>query len=121
MGVVLDRFGSGDASLRALRRYALHAVKLDSAMVATLEGDAAGASLVPAIVQLASALGLPVGASGIETAAQAEALRAVGCTFGQGVLFSDALDAQRRRGAARRRPPPGARAPAAATGADKPH
>lgn len=93
VGVVLDRFGSGDASLRALRRYALHAVKLDPALVATLEGDAAAASLVPAIVQLASALGLPVGAGGIETASQAEALRAVGCTFGQGVLFSDALDA----------------------------
>jgi EAL domain-containing protein (putative c-di-GMP-specific phosphodiesterase class I) len=93
VGLVLDRFGSGDASLRALRRYALHAVKLDPAMVATLEGDAAGASIVPAIVQLASALGLSVGASGIETSVQAEALRAVGCTFGQGVLFSDALDA----------------------------
>ena len=93
VGLVLDRFGSGDASLRALRRYALHAVKLDPAMVATLEGDAAAASMVPAIVQLASALGLPVGASGIETAVQAEALRAVGCSFGQGMLFSDALDA----------------------------
>jgi diguanylate cyclase (GGDEF)-like protein len=93
VGVVLGRFGSGDASLRALRRYALHAVKLDSAMVASLDGDAAAASLVPALVQLASALGLPVGASGIETERQAQALRAVGCTFGQGVLFSEALDA----------------------------
>jgi EAL domain-containing protein (putative c-di-GMP-specific phosphodiesterase class I) len=48
---------------------------------------------VPALVQLASVLGLPVGACGIETAAQAEALRAVGCTFGQGVLVSEGLDA----------------------------
>ena len=93
VGVVLDRFGSGDASLRALRRYPLQAVQLDSALVATLEGDASAASLVPAIVRLASAVGLPVGARGIETEAQAAALRAAGCTFGQGALFSDALDA----------------------------
>jgi len=93
VGVVLDRFGAGDASLRALRRYALHAVKLDSTMVAGFDGEAAAASMVPAIVQLASALGLPVGAAGIETADQAEALRIAGCRFGQGVLFSDGLDA----------------------------
>jgi EAL domain-containing protein (putative c-di-GMP-specific phosphodiesterase class I) len=93
VGVALDRFGSADASLRALRRYPLQAVKLDPAMVATIDGDASAASMVPAIVKLAAALGLPVAARGIETAAQAEALRAVGCTFGQGALFSDALDA----------------------------
>jgi diguanylate cyclase (GGDEF)-like protein/PAS domain S-box-containing protein len=119
VGVVLDRFGSGDASLRALRRHALHAVKLDPALVATLEGESAAVSMVPAIVQLATALGLPVGASGIETAAQAEALRAVGCSFGQGMLFSDALDAggaEALIGA----PLPPWRAPAAAAGADEP-
>ena len=120
VGVVLDRFGSGDASLRALRRYPLHGVKLDSAMVATLEGDAAAASLVPAIVQLASALGLPVGASGIETAGQAEALRAMGCTLGQGVWFSDALDA-RGAEALLASPSPWRARPPAAAGIDKPH
>jgi diguanylate cyclase (GGDEF)-like protein/PAS domain S-box-containing protein len=120
VGMVLDRFGSGDASLRALRRYALHAVKLDSAMVATLQGEAAAASLVPAIVQLASALGLPVGASGIETAIQAEALRALGCTFGQGVLFSDALDASGVE-ALLAAPTPWSTRSLAISGADKPH
>jgi EAL domain-containing protein (putative c-di-GMP-specific phosphodiesterase class I) len=93
VGVALDRFGAGDASLRALRRYALQAVKLDSTMVAGFDGDAAAASMVPAIVQLASALGLPVAAAGIETADQARALRRAGCRFGQGMLFSEGLDA----------------------------
>jgi len=120
VGVVLDRFGAGDASLRALRRYALHSVKLDSAMVATLEGDAAAASLVPAIVQLASALGLPVGASGIETAVQAEALRAAGCTFGQGVFFSDALEASGAE-ALLASPAPWRTRPPAAASVDAPH
>ena len=120
VGVVLDRFGSGDASLRALRRYPLHAVKLDPAMVATVEGNAAGASLVPAIVQLASALGLPVGASGIETAVQAAALRSLGCTFGQGVLFSEALDAGAAEALLASPAPWRARVAHAATGADNP-
>ena len=120
VGVVLDRFGSGDASLRALRRYALYAVKLDSALVATLEGNAAAASMVPAIVQLASALGLPVGASGIETAVQAEALRVVGCTFGQGVWFSGALDASGAE-ALLAAPSPWRMRTASAAGAAKPH
>jgi diguanylate cyclase (GGDEF)-like protein/PAS domain S-box-containing protein len=93
VGVTLDRFGAGDAPLRALRRYPLRAVKLDSAMVATVEGQAAAPSLVPGIVQLASAVGLPVGARGVESTFQWEALRAAGCVFGQGAVFSEALDA----------------------------
>jgi EAL domain-containing protein (putative c-di-GMP-specific phosphodiesterase class I) len=121
VGVVLDRFGSGDASLRALRRYALHAVKLDSTMVASMDGDAAAASLVPALVHLAAALGLPVGASGIETAHQAQALHAVGCTFGQGVLFSDALDASEAEALLAAPPPWRIRPLSAPASAPKPH
>ncbi len=121
IGVVLDRFGSGDASLRALRRYALHAVKLDSSMVATLDGDAAAASLVPGLVHLASALGLPVGARGIETVGQADALRAVGCAFGQGVLFSEALDAAEAEALLAAPPPWRLRRGPPAAAAAKPH
>ncbi len=94
VGVVLDRFGAGDGALAALRRHPLHAVKLDASMVASLEGPAAATSLVPGIVQLAAALGLPVGARGVESLSQANALRDAGCAFGQGTLFSEALDAE---------------------------
>jgi EAL domain-containing protein (putative c-di-GMP-specific phosphodiesterase class I) len=94
IGVVLDRYGAGNAPLRALKRYPLHALKLDATMVAAFEGAPAAASLVPGIVQLAGALGLPVGARGVDTPAQAEALRAAGISFGQGALFSEALDGE---------------------------
>ena len=94
VGVVLDRFGAGDGAVAALRRYPLHAVKLDAAMVATLEGPGAATSLVPGIVRMAGALGLRVGARGVETLAQANALRDAGCAFGQGSVFSEALDAE---------------------------
>jgi len=94
VGVVLDRFGSGEGALAALRRHPLHAVSLDASMVASLEGAASATSLVPGIVRVASALGLPVGARGVETLSQANALRDAGCSFGQGPVFSEALDAE---------------------------
>jgi diguanylate cyclase (GGDEF)-like protein/PAS domain S-box-containing protein len=92
VAVVLDRFGAGDAALAALRRHPLHAVKLDASLAASLEGPGAAASLVPGIVQVAGALGLRVGSRGVETLSQANALRDAGCAFGQGSLFSEALD-----------------------------
>jgi diguanylate cyclase (GGDEF)-like protein/PAS domain S-box-containing protein len=94
VGVVLDRFGSGDGALAALRRYPLHAVNLDGSLVASLDGPGAATSLVPGIVRVAGALGLPVGARGVESLAQANALRDAGCVFGQGSVFSEALDAE---------------------------
>jgi diguanylate cyclase (GGDEF)-like protein len=93
VGVVLDRFGSGPGALAALRRHPLHAVALDASLVPSLDGPAAATSVVPGIVRVASALGLPVGARGVETLAQANALRDAGCSFGQGPVFSEALDA----------------------------
>ena len=53
-------------------------------------GGAAGAQaagLVRAVVQMAAALGLQTVAEGVETAAQYEALRALGCELAQGYLF----------------------------------
>jgi EAL domain-containing protein (putative c-di-GMP-specific phosphodiesterase class I) len=93
VGVVLDRFGSGDGAVAALRRHPLHAVSLDASLVPSVEGASAATSLVPGIVHVASALGLPVGARGVETLSQANALRDAGCVFGQGPVFSEALDA----------------------------
>jgi diguanylate cyclase (GGDEF)-like protein/PAS domain S-box-containing protein len=93
VGVILDRFGAGDGALAALRRHPLHAVSLDASLVPTLEGPAGATSVVPGIVRVAAALGLPVGARGVETLSQANALRDAGCAFGQGPVFSEALDA----------------------------
>jgi EAL domain-containing protein (putative c-di-GMP-specific phosphodiesterase class I) len=49
--------------------------------------DAHAAALVRTVVQLARALGLQTVAEGVETAAQRDALRALGCDLGQGYLF----------------------------------
>jgi diguanylate cyclase (GGDEF)-like protein len=83
--VVLDDFGTGFSSLGYLRRYALDGLKIDRAFVADLGADGAGdAAIVAAIQGMARALGMRTVAEGVETAAQLERLRGLGCDAAQG-------------------------------------
>ena len=86
----LDDFGTGYSSLAYLHRYPLAVLKIDKSFVDGLDGpapDPHAAALVRTVVQLARALGLQTVAEGVETAAQRDALRALGCDLGQGYLF----------------------------------
>ena len=56
-----------------------------------LDADHHGASIAGAIVSLAQALGLETVAEGIEDADQHAQLAGLGCTYGQGFLFSRPL------------------------------
>ena len=80
MGVrlVLDDFGTGYSSLTYLRRLPLDTIKIDRTFVAGLDGEA-DRSIVEAVIALAHGLRISVVAEGIETEAQFEALRAMGC------------------------------------------
>jgi EAL domain-containing protein (putative c-di-GMP-specific phosphodiesterase class I) len=89
----LDDFGRGLASLSALHRFALDAVKLDRSVVAGGNGDCPISALARGILALAARLGLSVIAEGVETADQRDALRAAGCAYGQGHHFSAPLEA----------------------------
>jgi EAL domain-containing protein (putative c-di-GMP-specific phosphodiesterase class I) len=84
VGVVLDDFGTGYSSLGRLRDLPLSAVKIDRSFVAGLEH---GTATVAAMTALAAALDLTAVAEGVETEAQADALRALGCPLAQGYLF----------------------------------
>jgi diguanylate cyclase (GGDEF)-like protein len=86
----LDDFGTGYSSLSYLHRFPLHTVKIDKSFVADLRPSDAGGStaVVRAVLALASTLGMEVVAEGIETAQQRDHLIELGCTFGQGFLFS---------------------------------
>ena len=57
--------------------------------------EAADRSIVEAVIALAHGLGIGVVAEGIETSAQAERLRELGCDLGQGFLFSRPVQAER--------------------------
>jgi EAL domain-containing protein (putative c-di-GMP-specific phosphodiesterase class I) len=94
VGLHLDDFGTGCSSLTALHRLPVDALKIDRSFVAGLgERDGAAEVIIGSTVAMAHGLGLPVIAEGIEHPDQLERLRALECDFGQGHLFSPALDA----------------------------
>jgi EAL domain-containing protein (putative c-di-GMP-specific phosphodiesterase class I) len=86
--LVLDDFGVGCSSLSYIRRYPIDRIKIDRSFVAPLGHDADSEAVVAAIVRLAKALSLSVMAKGVETPAQREILKAIGCAQAQGFLFS---------------------------------
>ena len=93
VGIALDDFGTGYSSLSHLKRLKPDVLKVDRAFVRDLPGDADDLALVQAIVAMAHALGIEVIAEGVETAAQRDCLRAMGCRLHQGWLYGRAAPA----------------------------
>jgi diguanylate cyclase (GGDEF)-like protein/PAS domain S-box-containing protein len=86
--LALDDFGTGYSSLSYLRNLPVDTVKIDRSFIGgTDSGVEHGLPVLRGIIQLGQALGLVLVAEGIERAAQAEALRELGCRFGQGFHF----------------------------------
>jgi diguanylate cyclase (GGDEF)-like protein len=85
--VALDDFGTGYSSLADVAALPVDELKIDSSFVAGLGTDRACTAIIRAIVGLGRALDIWVVAEGVENAAQAAALRALGCKFGQGFHF----------------------------------
>jgi diguanylate cyclase (GGDEF)-like protein/PAS domain S-box-containing protein len=94
VGLHLDDFGTGYSSLAYLHSLPVHALKVDRSFVSRMDRVPQQAAIVKAIVSLAHNLEMEVVAEGVETSAQAEALRALGCRRGQGFLFSKPLPAE---------------------------
>lgn len=84
----LDDFGTGYSSLSYIQRLPIRKIKLDRAFIADLPGNPKDIALVRAMVGMANGLDLPVVAEGVETAAQRDFLRGVGCSELQGFLIS---------------------------------
>ena len=84
----VDDFGTGFSSLSYLKRFPVTVVKIDRSFVSGLAHDESDASLVAAIIKMASALGLTTIAEGVETHEQARRLAELGCSKMQGYLFS---------------------------------
>ena len=89
--LVMDDFGVGYCSLNYLRQFPFDKLKIDQSFIATIPGDARSLALVRAIVGMAHAFGMTTVAEGVETPLQRDAVRALGCTFGQGFLFGRPL------------------------------
>jgi len=86
VSIALDDFGVGYSSLSYLTAFPFDKVKIDKSFVEKLDKPETGAVLA-SIVQLAKSLNLSLVAEGIETREQAEQLRSLGVTLGQGYFF----------------------------------
>ncbi|MFA5884740.1 MAG: EAL domain-containing protein [Acidimicrobiia bacterium] len=89
--VVLDDFGTGSSPLLHLRRFPIHAVKLDGALIRGIGVVRDDAVLASGVIELAHRLGLFVVAEGVEDEDQMERLRSYGCLLAQGHLFAPAM------------------------------
>jgi diguanylate cyclase (GGDEF)-like protein len=86
--MAIDDFGTGYSNLSYLKRLPVHAIKVDGSFVAGLDsGDLRDERILATLVGLSHTLGLTVTAEGVETAAQADRVRAIGCDAGQGWHF----------------------------------
>lgn len=85
--VAFDDFGTGFASLVHLKQFAYDQIKIDGSFVRAMTASSADRAIVKAIVDMANALGKRVVAEGVETIAERDSLRELGCQYGQGFLF----------------------------------
>ena len=97
VGIAVDDFGTGYSSLSHLSTLPITTLKIDRCFVKVMADDPTSRKIVNTIRLLARELDIPVVAEGIEREAEAVALDAIGCEYGQGYLFgrpmplSDAL------------------------------
>ena len=89
--IALDDFGTGYSNLANLRRLPVSILKLDRSFTQGMQqfpADPTDLKIVEGIVSLAHSLELSVTVEGVETAAQAEALREMGCDTAQGWYYA---------------------------------
>jgi EAL domain-containing protein (putative c-di-GMP-specific phosphodiesterase class I) len=90
LGVALsvDDFGTGYSSLQYLRRFPLDSLKIAKSFVDGVGGPSQDAAVARAIIELGTSFQLNVVAEGIERTEQHARLVDLGCTYGQGFLYS---------------------------------
>ncbi|WP_319422398.1 two-component system response regulator [Pleurocapsa sp. FMAR1] len=87
----IDDFGTGYSSLSYLRRFPIDNLKIDRSFIEQMNYDLENLEIVRVIITLAKTLGMDAISEGVETPQQLQQLKALGCEFGQGFLFSKPL------------------------------
>lgn len=91
----MDDFGSGYSSLNVLKDYAFDTIKLDMEFLRRFTDRAR--VIVESVIRMAKDLNIQTLAEGVETEAQAEFLRNIGCSLFQGFLFSKPFEMTREK------------------------
>jgi diguanylate cyclase (GGDEF)-like protein/PAS domain S-box-containing protein len=95
--IALDDFGTGYSSLSYLHRFPFDKIKIDRSFISDIGEPEGSSPIVQAVVTMAAARQMATTAEGVETAAQREILRQLGCSQMQGYLFSPALPISKLR------------------------
>ena len=86
--VAIDDFGTGYSSLSYLRKFTVHALKIDQSFVRQISSGGRDAAIVTAVISMAHSLKLLVVSEGVETLEELNFLRAQECDEAQGYYFS---------------------------------
>ncbi|MEZ5461255.1 putative bifunctional diguanylate cyclase/phosphodiesterase [Dokdonella sp.] len=86
--VIIDDFGTGFSSLSYLSRLPVGTLKIDQEFVRNIDSVPGNQAIVETIVALGHTLGIQLIAEGVETQAEQECLKIIGCSLYQGFLFS---------------------------------
>lgn len=87
----LDDFGTGYSSLGYIEKYPFHTIKVDRSFVSGPNVGRKSGAIIRAVAELGAQLDMAIVAEGLETIEQVQAVRAAGCTLGQGYYFSRAV------------------------------
>ena len=88
ISIAIDDFGTGYSNIARLRAMPLDRVKLDPSLIADIHLSEKARTVVQAVIQLIKGVGAEVVAEAVETVAQADILRAMGCDTVQGFIFA---------------------------------
>jgi len=86
--IALDDFGTGYSSLSYLQRIPFDKIKIDRCFVNDITESEGSAAIVQAVVSIAAIRNMTTTAEGVETEAQRQVLKRLGCSEMQGYLFS---------------------------------
>jgi EAL domain-containing protein (putative c-di-GMP-specific phosphodiesterase class I) len=87
----LDDFGTGYSSLGYIDRFPFRKIKVDRSFVSGPSVGRKSDAIIRAVAELGAQLDMEIVAEGLETPEQVAAVRAAGCTLGQGYHFSRAV------------------------------
>ena len=89
--IAIDDFGTGYSNIARLRSMPLDRVKLDPSLIADIENSEQARTVVQAVIELIKGVGCEVVAEAVETVAQTDILRAMGCHTVQGFVFAEPM------------------------------